>query len=900
MADLRDGQAVDPYRETLSDPSSTLRPQKPAGSELVLNDDGTATFYDDAEQPAQDETHFDNLADTLDPGRLASIARDLLDAIEIDKDSRKPADSKYEEGLRRTGLGNDAPGGASFNGASRAVHPMLTEAMLDYSARVSEELLPAEGPAKANVIGPPTNDKLDRATRVARYMNYQITELMPSAYHEFEMGFTQEPLAGAFYTKLYDNDGRPDVMFVPRDRVHRPWSDGDFYSQSRITHEQLITRWDYEDNVAEGVWLDVLDPDTADDLIESSETSKANDRIIGRNDPMENVDEERTVYETSTRLRLRGDEDELLPYIVTIDERTEKVLAIYRNWEEDDINKLRLDFLIEWGFWPWRGGPIGLGHMIGSISGAATGTLRALLDSALIATMPSGVKLKGGATSGGQNVRAQPGQTVEMQGTLANDDIRKTYMQTPLPPPSPVLFQLLGFLVDSGRSVIRTTFDEFNQINGETPVGTANMMIDQGLKSFKAVFGRQHRSMNRFLRQLWQMNQKSVSNEQIIDQFGELVVTKEDFEGPMIVKPVSDPRVFSDMQRQAQAQLLSQSAVLDTQTNPQSPIYNRRAVELFKMKQYKVPDPEQFLIPSPEPKQMNAAAENVAASQGLPIKPFAGQDHEAHIGTHAAYIMSPIFGQNPALALKCLPILVGHLSDHIALWYADATLIAANGVLQHVFGDKRITLDALSTVKGLEVQLDRLIAELSPHIIQHADVSLKPLLEVIGQAQALLKKLSPPTPMDPSAVAMKDVERQQQADQTNAQQKGQELQQKGAATQGEQALAAKKHQDDTALKAHKQQTDAEKAEADRQLKSEQDQRKDAIALAGQQVTERGQDVSADTAARAEDTKVAVAGEKSATDLQITREDNQTAIAIADKKIDAGEGTGLSDGKGVQK
>ena len=192
----------DPYEEIGRAEGARLTTVTPPGGSVELNPDGSLDVAVPGEEENLEGEHFDNLAETMDPVRLAQIATDLLDAIDLDKEARKKRDQQYEEGLRRTGLGDDAPGGAPFNGASRAVHPVLLEAAIDFSARAMGELLPPEGPCKEAVIGDATDDKEDRAKRVVRYMNYQITELMESAYHEFEMAFTQCPLGGGFYTKL--------------------------------------------------------------------------------------------------------------------------------------------------------------------------------------------------------------------------------------------------------------------------------------------------------------------------------------------------------------------------------------------------------------------------------------------------------------------------------------------------------------------------------------------------------------------------------------------------------------------------------------------------------------------------------------------------------------------------
>jgi hypothetical protein len=884
MSDIRDGMA----RERVIESGATLQAKTPPGSEITLEDDGTATFsFGEEEESPDGDDHWANLAETTEESRLSQIATDLLDAIEVDKQSRKERDNQYAEGIRRTGLGNDAPGGAPFNGASRAVHPMLLEAVVDYAGRVAEELLPSSGPVKPFLIGQPTNQKVERGERVARFMNYQLTQVMESFADEVEVGLSQQGLAGGFYLKPVVVNGKPDVVVRHIDQVHRPWGNGNFYSQPRITDEMTVSKWEFQENVKSGLWRDVLNPATSSDNISTTQAEQANDRAIGRTQPEDNIDEERIVFETSTMLSLDGEEDSK-PYIVTIDEQTRRVLSIYRNWDEGDLNLERLDFLIEFPFWPWRGGyPIGLAHMIGSLSGATSGALRAMLDAALLSTMQTGVKLKGGATAGGQNVRPQVGSTTEMQGTLAMDDIRKTYMPLEFPPPSEVLFKLMGFLVDTGRGVIRTTFDEFNKMNGETPVGTANLMVEQGLKSYGAIFRRQHRAMGRFLKMLWRINGKIVQNEQIVDQFGELLVTKEDFTGPMCVQPVSDPRIFSDAQRQAQAMYMSGRIQALAEAGPM--IYKVTKVEAFGLKQMKVPDPEQFLNMPPEPQQLDAASENVASAMGMPLKAFPGQDHEAHIAQHGAFLSSPLFGSNPAMAMKCVPIIVGHLTEHLALWYADAMLLATDAVLQKTFNDPRITLQSLKTVKGLEAELDRLMAELTPDVLQHAQETLGPVMQVIGQAQELMKKLSPPQPMDPSIVAQQDVQRQQQKDQADVQLKAKDQDTKAQERQLSLQLKARGDEQDRQQAAQEHAADVHLKTRDQDIRAEEGRRRDAISAENVDVSRERNDVTRETTEM-----------NNQTQLEITDRDNETALEIADEKIKHGGSTNISDGKGLSK
>lgn len=858
---MSDISVADPFGQPNRGGPTTLTDMQPLGSQVVLNDDGTAEVIGpDSDLGPEAAEHFDNLASFMDDTRLASLCNDLLQAIEQDKESRQARDRQYQEGLNRTGMGDNIVGGADFPGASRAVHPMLLEAAIDFGGGVMNEMLPPDGPVKAAIIGDETDAKTERAKRVARYMNWQMTEQMTSAYHEFEVGFTQCPLGGAFYTKGYVDNGVPNAVFIAIDDVYRPWNDGDFYSQPRITHRQMVDRWTYRTNVQRKIWLDVVDASgLGSNVPEQTQSEQANDRIIGRTQPTENVDGIREVYETSCVIPLVNDEDDLEPYLVTIDVESRKILSIYRNWRENDDKKHRLLFLIEWPFWPWRGGyPVGMAHMIGSLSGAATGTLRALLDAGMLNTTQTGVRLKGGSSSGGQTLKPKVTEINEIQGSLAQDDIRKTFMPLEFNEPSPVLFQLLGFLVDAGRGVVRTTFDEYDKINGQTPVGTAQMFIEQGLKNFGSVHARLHRSMKLFLKWLYDLNRDTLTDQTIIDQLGELTVKAEDFQGPMTVIPVSDPRIFSDLQRKAMAQTIAQRA----QLNPM--VYNARAAEANFLRQYGVADPDQYLTPNPMPTQMNAVAENVAASGAGVIKAYPGQDHEAHIQLHMSYLRDPQFGSNPAIASNYIPKMIGHMGEHIALWYSDAMLEAATAALRAQTGDPNITLDSFMAA-GVQVPLDRLMAALDDDVLEVAREKMKDVPQIIYEARDLMKELAPPTPMDPSAVAADDVQRQRVADKRQADNKVIELSERRAARESADALKARQQEIDATLEAERIATGQAEAET-------------RTALDTQRIAQEAEQAEEDRVSRE-----FIAESNNDTKLEIAENKDEAAVKIAKER-----------------
>ena len=636
-------------------------------SDVIDTPDGGAIIRLDNEQDRQlQQEHFANIVDDLNPQELHVLTQDLLEKIKKDKDARAKRDEQYEEGIRRTGLGDDAPGGAQFTGANKVVHPMITEACVDFAARAMKELFPPNGPVRSKVIGKPDKSKLEKAERKAEFMNWQLTEQMPEFRSDLEQLLTQVPLGGAQYLKLYYSHSlnRPTSEFVPIDDVYLPFAASNYYSAERKTHVQYITKYEYQKRVASGMYIDV--DLSLPDQIDETKAAKANNKIEGRTESNTyNEDGLRTVFEISTHADLEGDEFD--PYLITIDKATGECLAVYRNWDPRDERRVPLTNMIEFPFIPWRGAyPIGLTHMIGGLSGAATGALRALLDSAHISNIPTLLKLKGGPN--GQNLNPQPTEVTEIEGGVNTDDIRKIIMAMPFNPPSQVLFSLLGFLVDSGKGVVQTSFEKLADGNPNAPVGTTLALIEQGMVVFSAIHSRLHNAMSQTLKVLHRLNSAYLTEDDVMDETGEAMVNPEDFDGPMDVIPVSDPTIFSEAQRFAQVSAIQQRATVLPQ------IYDVRKVEELFLKQLKIPDAEDLLIPKPEPKDLDPVQENVAASVGKPIGALPHQDHIAHLKVHLAFLQSPLFGKNPVIAPMFLPAIVAHIKDHLLMHYMKMTV----------------------------------------------------------------------------------------------------------------------------------------------------------------------------------------------------------------------------------
>ena len=741
MAEMNDEQALPEQGEMFELDDDEL--------EVEDTEDGGAIVRMENEQDARERAaHFANIVEEVDPSELKTATQDLLDKLEKDKEAREKRDKQYEEGLRRTGLGDDAPGGAQFTGANKVVHPMLVEACVDFSARFMKEVFPPAGPVKSKILGEYDKEKVDKARRKAEFMNWQTTEQMPEFRSELEQLSTQLPLGGGQYLKLMWNAQwkRPCSEFIAIDDIYLPFAATNFYSAERKTHVQYITKMEYQRRVKAGMYsdVDVGMPEEPD----FSKASRANDKIEGRKDVAYNEDGLRTIFEIYTHLDF-GDGVE--PYIISIDKSSGKALSLYRNWDLDDDQKRELDWIVEFPFVPWRGAyPIGLTHMIGGLSGAATGALRALLDSAHIQNIPTLLKLKGGPN--GQTLNLQPTEVAEIEGGALIDDIRKLAMPMPFNPPSAVLFQLLGFLVDAGKGVVQTSFEKLSDQNPNQPVGTTLALIEQGMVVFSSIHSRLHNSMARAFKILHRINSAYLTDEVIEGYEAGLDVKPEDFDGPLDVIPVSDPAIFSETQRFAQVQALMQRAAM------MPGMYDQRKVEEIFLRAMKIPDND-VLKPDPGKDDVDPVSENVAAAMGRPVYVLPKQDHVAHLKTHLAFLKSPLFGMNPAITKTYLYPIALHLRDHLLNYY----LVEAHEAVEKAEDQQLIADDANQQV--------RVILEVQKFI----EAQLGNFGQELAQLDQAAQQFKPQPPMPPDSSL--------QVAQISAQIQSQALQQRAAADQ---------------------------------------------------------------------------------------------------------------------
>ena len=714
--------------------------------------------------PEESPDFYQNLAETIESWELSKLALKYTELVEKDKSAREDRDKQYEEGLRRTGLGHDAPGGATFMGASKVVHPIMAEGCVDFAARAIKELFPPDGPVRTKIIGKVDEKKTAIAERKRDYMNYQLTEQIEEYRDEEEQMLTQLPLGGSQYMKIWydEQKERPCTEFLPIDNVYLPFAAVNFYTASRVTEVNDITEEEFEIRVDSGLYRDISIFRTSQEP-EESKPEKANNKIEGRKSEEMNIDGVRRVFHIYTWMELEEDKKsggKRAPYILMIDETSTEVVGLYRNWEDGDVKMSKLDWIVEFKFIPWRGAyAIGLPHLIGGLSAALTGALRALLDSAHINNSPTMLKLKGGKISGQSQV-VEPTQVTEIEGAPGVDDVRKIAMPMPFNQPSPILFQLLGWLTDAAKGVVTTSEEKIADVTSNSPVGTTQALIEQGAVVFSSIHARLHASQARVLKILGRLNRWYL-DDYPNKTSEELGVTSDDFAKNSDVVPVSDPHIFAETQRYAQIQTLAARA----QANPD--LYNRLAVEKRILKQIKIPDINEVLPDPQNVNQMNPALENVAMTLGKPVGAFPGQDHLAHIQVLLDYARNPMYGSSPIMAPVFLPAALEHLKQHLTLWYLDQM----DNYVSQSLGRNFNVLKEEPIIR----EAQQLLAASSQHVFMDVPQQFAGVAPVMQQMMGVMQQLrQQQMPTDPSVQAlvqtqMAETQRKAQYDQQRAQ-----------------------------------------------------------------------------------------------------------------------------------
>ena len=634
------------------------------------NEDGQKVNVDiDQDQTEKAEevfesNHYSNLAEELPEQEINLIGKELVRAYEDDKSSRKNWEDQYSKGLRMLGVvveDRQDP----FPGASGVHHPLLAEAATQFQARAIAEIFPAGGPVKTQVIGKVTDKKLDQSQRVQDFMNFQITQEIPDYFNELDQMLFYLALAGSAFKKVYfDNTlDRICSKFVPAEEFVISMENTDLETAERYTQVMKLTRNDIRKHQVSGYYKDI--PLSKAETTPGSNDGDMVDQTLQRLEGMtpSMADKIHTVLEVHTNLDLGEDKNELaLPYIVTIDLDSQRVLSIRRNWKEEDSLRRKRTYFIHYKYLPGLGFyGFGLIQMIGGLQHASTGALRALLDSAAFANLNGGFRAKGARIEGG-DITVSPGEWVEVEAY--GDDLRKSFIPLPFKEPSPTLLQLLGVLTESGRRFASIADAMIGDSAGSGPVGTTIALIEQGSKVYSAIHKRIHQAQGREFKLIYELNGEYLDDEYSFEVIGEnKKIRRKDFTASISVVPVSDPNIFSQAQRIALAQTGMQLA----QASPDI-IDVKEATRRF-LQALNIPDYLDLMIEDEDTPRRDPVSENMALLNGKPIQVFEDQDHQAHIQVHSQFINDPRFGGNPEAKERLYPAMLAHIGQHMAFLY---------------------------------------------------------------------------------------------------------------------------------------------------------------------------------------------------------------------------------------
>ena len=682
----------------------------------VLIGDPELDFMDEL-----DDAEFDqNLAEVIDERELMRKASELVGFYENDRAARAEWEERYKQGLKTL----DPDGGLaegederSSRGLSVVVHPLIAEAATQFNAKAIAELYPSGGPVKSVILGEPNEEMEDQARRVREFMNYQITQEMPEYFPDLDQMLFHLPLIGHTFKKVWwdANMDRQCSQFVKaEDFVVAPESK-DLYTSPRYTHVIRMPKNDFNRYVQNGYYLQTKYGET-DSIDPSGDTIGEIEGVDQYDDSNDNVMTllEMHVYDLFDGIDGQEMDDEdfddnavAIPYVITIDYENQNVVSIRRNWKEDDERKKRRDWFVSYKFLPGLGFyGFGLYHMIGGLGKAATGSLRALLDSAAFSNMQGGFKLRGRVNGG--DMQISPGEFVDLDSTV--DDVNKAIMPLPFKEPSGSLFNLLGYMVDAGQRFASTADLNVGDVNPNAPVGSTVALIEQGSKAFSAIHKRLHYAQGQEFKLLADLNAENLPDEFRFAQAGAAeIIYRTDFDDRIDIVPVSDPNIFSTAQRIAQAQAVLEMARSAPQLHDLYEAYKRMYEAI------RIPNINEILQKPEEAVQMDPIDENMSVLYGKPIRAFPEQDHEAHIAVHMQFMQDPSLGGNPG-AKQMQPVLIAHIAEHIALLYRQRMEAGINMQMPPMpdFRDPKFKFNAVDPAT------DMLISQRAAQVVQSA------------------------------------------------------------------------------------------------------------------------------------------------------------------------------------
>ena len=780
--------------------------EMPIGDSILteLEDGGVEIDFDPmSDSMGIGEESFDsNLAEHIEDNELRTLANDCISMFNSDKSSRSDWETTYKEGLDQLGLEIEDRT-TPWAGACGVFHPMLSEAVVRFQAQTIQEIMPAKGPVKTHVWGVVTDDREKQARRVQEYMNYQLIEVMTEYRSETEKLLFSLPLAGSAFRKIYFDPslGRPTSMFVPAEDFVVSYNESELEHAERYTHVMNRSTNQVRKLQVSGFYRDI--ELTASHIEENPITSKFNE--IGGVSPSWDSNERHQLLEMHCDVDIPGFEDPdgvALPYVITIDKSSSTILSIYRNWSEDDPNRIKKQHFVHYGYVPGIGFyNLGLIHMIGGLAKSATSLLRQLVDAGTLSNLPGGLKTRGLRIKG-DDTPIMPGEfrDVDVPGGVIRDNI--TFL--PYKEPSSVLYQLLGNIVEEGRRFASMADLKVADMNQEAPVGTTLAIMERAMKVQSAIQARIHASLKQEYKILAGVIRDYTSPDYPYETEEGEGIKLEDFDDRIDVVPVSDPNASTMAQRimqyQAAMQLAQQSPGLYDM-----PLLHREMMELIG-----IPNVDKIVPKPDEASPTDPVSENENLLMLKPVKAFEYQDHEAHMRVHMVLKNDPQIKEqmkNNKMGSAISSALDAHVREHLAFIFRDQ--------IEEELGVPLPPTDQ-PLPKDVEKRLSALVADAADQMLGKKQAKAKAEQDAKMQKDPIVQQREKEL-----EIKREDVQRRAQADQAKSQLEQQKLMATQQAGQEKQQLEREKI-------ASRERSDAAALEHERQemlLKSQLDQEK---------------------------------------------------------------------------
>lgn len=645
--------------------------------EVEVELEGEAAAPTGAEEPAGAPPSFnENIATRLSDQQLTTLASDLTELFDQDESSRTEWKKLYVQGINLLGL-NPEQKTDPWEGACNAVHPMLMEAALRFQAETIVETFPASGPVQTRVLGKETPEKLAAARRVKEDMNYKLTTVMKEYRSEHERALWTLSIGGNAFKKVYEDPalGRPVSLFIPPEDVVMNYGAPTVGLAERVTHKFKKSKNDLIKSMSSGFYRQIdltPSPGTAQD-----EVTEAKDQSLGVEEPILLNEDTYELLEMHVNYVLPaevGDGELAVPYVITIDRNSEKILSIYRNWKEGDPRKAKTNYFVHYQYVPGHGSyAFGLIHIIGGYADSATSILQMLVDAGTLANMQGGWKAKTARIKDG-NDPWKPGEWRDVDvlaGTLKDALLPHQYKE-----PSATLVALLDKIVEAGQRAASNTDLKVAEMKQEAPVGTTLALLERTLKPMTAVQARVHAAMSEEFQLLKELFKAKAPQQYDYEADSPTPVAPQQDYAFVEVIPVSDPNATTMTARIAQMQAVTQM-LQQAPGNFDATYVYRWAVDILGLK-----NPEKFVPDKGQVPQRDPVTENTLVMSGAPIKAYPTQDHDAHLKVHKLFlndmrIQNMIQTTQNGNAIK--GALEAHIMEHMGLKYR-AEMVKALGV----------------------------------------------------------------------------------------------------------------------------------------------------------------------------------------------------------------------------